>query len=297
VPLSSHAPNTTTEVILPQGCILSNGEISKKLDLKANMPVFLNASIKFTQIGEFKLEANAVHVTGPNVGWVDSDAIYLTIGTNKSYPTPPPTYIGELVQAGIGNRTQIEAKVAPMTFERMNEIVKGSPPPISEPKPIVIEKKILEKTAVSNATIAPSISGTPDIQVTLFWNDQVDLDLHVFDPNNEEIYYAHKTSASGGSLDRDNWCGGWIQGAPENIIWPENTAPSGHYRIKVVYFSDCTSHPNPISFIVNVYIKGQKFPFSMTISPPADPSGGVMVWEFNLTCSYLDSFCNQLPTT
>jgi len=275
------APNTTAEVILPQGCILSSGEISKTLDLKANKPVFLNASIKFTQTGDFKLGGNAVHVTGPNRGWVDSDAIFLTISTNTSYPTLPPKYIGELVQTGIGNRTQIEAKAAPMTFERMNEIVKESPPPISEPKPVVIEKKIDEKTAVSNATIAPSISGTPYIQVTLLWNDQVDLDLHVIDPNNEEIYYGHKISASGGSLDRDNQCSGWIQGVPENIIWPENTAPSGHYKIKVVYFADCTSHPNPISFTVNVYIKGQKFSYPMTISPPANSGGGVSVWEFN----------------
>ena len=275
------APNTTAEVILPEGCILSSGEVLKTLDLEANMPVFLNASIRFTQIGDFKLEANAVHVTGPNVGWVDSDAIFITIGMNTSHPTPPPKYIGKLVQTGIGNRTQVEANAAPMTFERMNEIVKESPPPISEPKPVVIEKKIDEKNADSNATIAPSSSGTPDIQVTLLWNDQVDLDLHVIDPNNEEIYFGHKISASGGSLDIDNRCSGWIQGVPENIIWPENTAPSGHYKIKVVYFKDCTSHPNPISFTVNVYIKGQKFSYQRTISPPANSGGGVSVWEFN----------------
>jgi hypothetical protein len=274
------APNTTAEVILPQGCVLSGGEISKTLDLIASRPVFLNASIKFTQIGEYKLEANAVHVTGPNSGWVDSDTIFLSIGTNTSYPIPPPTYVGELVQVGIENRTQIGAKAAPITLERMNEIAKVSPPPISERKPIFTEKKSGKEKAISNDTIV-SVSGTPDIQVTLFWNDQVDLDLHVTDPNNEEIYYGHKTSASGGRLDRDNHCGNWIQDAPENVIWPENTAPSGHYIIKVVYYADCTSHQNPTSFKVKVYIKGQEFEIPMTISPPAAPYGGVVVWEFD----------------
>ena len=274
------APNTTAEVILPEGCILSSGEVLKTLDLEANIPVFLNASIRFTQIGDFKLEANAVHVTGPNVGWVDSDAIFMTIGENASYPTPPPTYVGELVQEGMGNGTQIAAQGTPMTFERMNEIAKGLPP-ISEPKPIVTEKETEKDDADPNVTNV-SLSGTPDIQVTLFWNDKVDLDLHVIDPNNEEIFYAHTTSASGGRLDRDNRCGGWVQGAPENIIWPEGVAPSGHYKIKVVYYGDCENHPNPIQFTVKTYIKGQEvLNRLMTISPPADRSGGVTVWEFN----------------
>ncbi|VVB72815.1 FRG1-like domain protein [uncultured archaeon] len=162
----------------------------------------------------------------------------------------------------------------------MNEIVEASAPPVSEPKPIVIEKETEEDDAISSADIS-AVSGTPDIQVTLFWNDDVDLDLHVTDPYNEEIYYKHKTSASGGILDRDNMCTNWVQNAPENIIWPENKAPSGHYKIKVVYYADCASHPDPITFTVKVYIKGQEFDYPMTISPPENPSGGIIVWEFN----------------
>ena len=115
------APNTTAEIILPNGCILSRGEILRTLDLRADSPEFLNASMKFTQGGDFKIEANAVHVTGPNAGWVDSDTIFLTIGTNMSYPTPDPIYGGELEIARTGNGTQAAAKVSQVTLAFSDE--------------------------------------------------------------------------------------------------------------------------------------------------------------------------------
>jgi hypothetical protein len=74
--------------------------------------------------------------------------------------------------------------------------------------------------------------GTVALQISLSWNNPSDQDLHVIDPSNEEIYYAHNLSASGGILDRDD-----IDGyGPENIYWLNN-APDGIYKVKVDDYS------------------------------------------------------------
>jgi hypothetical protein len=82
--------------------------------------------------------------------------------------------------------------------------------------------------------------GTGDVQVTLSWDADADVDLHVVDPAGEEIYYAHRTSASGGSLDLDSNAACTIDGVRnENITWPVGRAPRGQYTVRVDYWSSC----------------------------------------------------------
>jgi hypothetical protein len=88
---------------------------------------------------------------------------------------------------------------------------------------------------VSNATqicINVLRLGTGALQISLSWNNTSDQDLHVIDPNNEEIFYSHKTSLSSGRLDRDDTNGY----GPENIYWLNN-APDGIYKVKVRDYS------------------------------------------------------------
>ena len=78
--------------------------------------------------------------------------------------------------------------------------------------------------------------------VCLKWNIATDLDLHVLDPNGEEIYYGHKNSMSGGELDVDKT---HEPNSIENIFWkikPGNviTAPRGRYKIYVKYYANHT---------------------------------------------------------
>ena len=73
--------------------------------------------------------------------------------------------------------------------------------------------------------------------VVLKWDLPTDLDLHVIEPNGEEIFCFTPKSTSGGELDIDMT---HQRNAIENIFWKTNgdqlTAPKGLYKIYVNYF-------------------------------------------------------------
>ena len=79
---------------------------------------------------------------------------------------------------------------------------------------------------------------TGDVQISLMWDNFNDLDLHCVDPTGERIFYGHKKSASQGELDVDMNARAPYSGQPvENIYWPTNGAPEGHYQIFVNHYS------------------------------------------------------------
>jgi hypothetical protein len=85
--------------------------------------------------------------------------------------------------------------------------------------------------------------GTGDVQVTLTWDTNSDIDLYVRDPNGDVVYFGNTQVPSGGRLDRDDIgaCdnrGGAGMG-PENVFWPDGMAPTGEYAFSVDYFSGC----------------------------------------------------------
>lgn len=84
--------------------------------------------------------------------------------------------------------------------------------------------------------------GSGDIQVNVSWDTVIDLDLHVFSPSGEHVYFGESEVASGGNLDLDSniGCGANTDERNENIVWPTGTAIDGEYRINVNLFgSDC----------------------------------------------------------
>jgi hypothetical protein len=89
-------------------------------------------------------------------------------------------------------------------------------------------------------------TGTGDVKVSVSWDQPEDLDLHVFEPGGEEIYYAHDVSATGGTLDMDSNPACSIDNRDnENIYWPTGAAPHGTYQVDVVYYEHCTApHTN-----------------------------------------------------
>lgn len=72
-----------------------------------------------------------------------------------------------------------------------------------------------------------------ELKVTLLWNFQGDIDLHVAQPNGKEIFFDNRRDRStGGYLDVDNRDGG--RGSAENIYWER--AEPGEYQVSVEYY-------------------------------------------------------------
>jgi uncharacterized protein YfaP (DUF2135 family) len=99
--------------------------------------------------------------------------------------------------------------------------------------------------------------GTGDVQISVAWTGASDVDLHVFDPSGEEIYYANKTAASGGTLDLDSNPACELDNKNnENIVFPTGSAPSGEYRVVVDYYDDCGVEKS--DWVVTVQRKDQE---------------------------------------
>ncbi len=127
--------------------------------------------------------------------------------------------------------------------------------------------------------IPTPIVGTGDIQVTLTWQSDVDLDLHVIEPSGDDIYSADITSETGGWLDRDNLCSDeWPVGEPENIYWPAGSAPSGRYTVQVDYYSTC-SDSGTVLYTVRVLINGKSNTYTGLIS---EEDGIISVTTFDI---------------
>ena len=115
--------------------------------------------------------------------------------------------------------------------------------------------------------------GTGDIQVTLTWHyaaPGVDLDLWVMDPDSEWCYYGNLQTASGGELDRDNWCSNYQNGWPENIYWTQ-PPPAGQYIVAVDWYSTCGSDAvGSLSFNVRTVVRGTAQTYTQTIQENED---------------------------
>ena len=86
---------------------------------------------------------------------------------------------------------------------------------------------------------AVTVVGTGDIQISLSWDTNADLDLHVVEPSGEEIYYYNSISNSGGTLDLDSNAECSRGPRNENVTWPSGRAPRGHYVVRVNHWSNC----------------------------------------------------------
>lgn len=122
-----------------------------------------------------------------------------------------------------------------------------------------------------------------DVQVSVAWDADTDVDLHVVEPSGEEIYYGATQSATGGVLDLDSNAGCSIDGVRnENITWPNVTPPSGTYTVRVDYWSACGQ--SQTNYVVTFLVRG-KSPqtFTGTFTGPGDGGGagsGVTIGTF-----------------
>ncbi len=124
-------------------------------------------------------------------------------------------------------------------------------PPVSTP---TTEAPVEEAPDEELARRADETGGTGDLKVTLLWDFDGDIDLHVVQPNLNEIDYRRKAdSSTGGSLDIDNMAGG--VGAAENIYW-ENP-PQGVYKVSLVYYQASRDSKRADKGICTVIVKNR----------------------------------------
>lgn len=121
-----------------------------------------------------------------------------------------------------------------------------------EAKKITEIDKIIEETG---AKIGP-------VTVSLLWNTNDDIDLHVTSPNGDTINYSNKSGSSGGRLDVDRQVSSFVENPVENIYW--QNPPHGTYTVKVNMYNKRTSGDVP--FRIRTIVNGEAKIYNMTIS-------------------------------
>lgn len=73
------------------------------------------------------------------------------------------------------------------------------------------------------------------VQVSLAWDDYNDLDLHLFCPSGERIYFNNRNSECGGELDVDMNVKPVSKTPVENVVWT-TAPPKGTYKVGVHFY-------------------------------------------------------------
>lgn len=102
-------------------------------------------------------------------------------------------------------------------------------------------------------------TGSGDVKVTLSFDQNVDLDLYVMEPPNDDypdgfiISHTDPESPSGGELDLDSNRACNIDGINiENIFWPADAAAEGEYRVAVDFYEACVEET--VNYTVTITI-------------------------------------------
>ena len=104
-------------------------------------------------------------------------------------------------------------------------------------------------------------AGVGEITVSMMWDSEDDLDLHMQTPDGSEIYYGNR-EAGGGNLDVDaNTSGNMMANPVENIYF---TSPEGgEYSIWIIDYSDRSD--GTTNYVVRVTVGDQSQQFTGTI--------------------------------
>jgi len=99
-----------------------------------------------------------------------------------------------------------------------------------------------------------SILGSGDVQITLTWDNEADLDLHVYEPNGTHISYENRgPTATQGQLDIDSNAGCVPTASnTENVFWPTEQSPEGEFTVVVDVWSECGLPPANWRLVVQI---------------------------------------------
>ncbi|HLS29925.1 MAG TPA: hypothetical protein VK021_03640 [Flavobacteriaceae bacterium] len=102
-------------------------------------------------------------------------------------------------------------------------------------------------------------AGSGVLQVSLSWNQENDVDLHLIEPNGEEIYYGNKYSDNGGELDVDSNPACTIDNINnENIFYEDEEGvivEAGEYEVLVDLYANC-SIQDETNYTITAYYNG-----------------------------------------
>jgi len=170
----------------------------------------------------------------------------------------------------------------------------------------VIIVAIVDDFGLVSATFELPVSiievGTGQLQVSLSWDQPNDVDLHLVEPDGEEIYYSTDYSSNGGVLDLDSNPGCYIDGVQnENITYSdESTVEAGTYTVRVDLYDGCDVGAQT-NYIVTARLNGELIVQQSVTNPyngsfPAGSLGdnggsgsGVQVMQFTLSGDNLKS--------
>ena len=111
---------------------------------------------------------------------------------------------------------------------------------------------------VSYITVSLIQAGTGRLQVSCSWNQLNDVDLHLIEPNQEEIYYGNGISTSGGDLDVDSNADCSIDNINnENITYGDTAViQSGEYIVNVDLYANCNID-DTTNYNITAYYEGE----------------------------------------
>lgn len=242
-------------------------------------------------------------------GTADASAELVPGDLGTGDPGGPAVIVGESATVvNGGSIQQILSADAPFTRVRVATAATGSgywevtlPAPVAEavmvfsiPQDLAAESFAALFAVVDDAgrqgpvatqNIQVVAVGTGDVQVSVSWNADSDLDLHVVEPGGAEIYWDAPSSISGGTLDLDSNSGCLIDSVRnENITWPAGAAPDGDYTVLVDLWGACGV--SPTEYVVTVVVAGQVTrTFAGTIEGPGSggaAGAGVVVTSFSV---------------
>ncbi len=125
--------------------------------------------------------------------------------------------------------------------------------------------------------------GTGKLQISCAWDQLNDVDLHLVEPNGQEIYYGSSISNNGGELDLDSNAACYLDYINnENITYSENAiVENGEYIVRVDFWSNCDITDNT-NYSVTAYYEGVLLtpttgtnPYQGSFAPNEDDAGGI----------------------
>ena len=182
----------------------------------------------------------------------------------------------DFIVGGVEN-TDSKQQVEASSIELRNQWIQQNEEPLNEHASFVEQEKIgsgikvIEATEKENADMEQRLlregakSGV--VQISLAWDDYNDLDLHLFCPSGERIYFNNRTSECGGELDVDMNVRPTSDNAVENIVWIDD-APLGQYKVGVHFYKHHNrDHTTPkCAFRLRLTIHGEVRNYSGNIS-------------------------------